>query len=128
MRPMMTLMTAKAPKILAPIVCLANGIGGRCPHSQRAVCPTGGLWPLKDCRGGREPALFHPQRHAHGGMGMAAHLEGTGAGKGFIKVLARGFLLGVEQPVDVDLVDEAVFVGEGECFTSSDGHFGRVEG
>ena len=61
-------------------------------------------------------------------MDVAAHLEGAAFGKGLINVLARGLLLGIEQTVDIDLMDETVLIGEGEGFVAIDGHFGGTKG
>ena len=60
---------------------------------------------------------------AHGGMDVATHLEGPGARKGFVKHFAGRLLLGIEQPIDIDLMDETVLVGEGDAFIAGDGDF-----
>src|SRR6185312_8414354 len=61
---------------------------------------------------------------------MAADLEGPGLCKGFGNILARVLLVAVEgetRPLDIDLVDEVVIVGEGQAFTAVDGDFGGTE-
>lgn len=67
-------------------------------------------------------------RHAHGGMDVAADLEGAGIGEGFVKILARRLLVGIEQSIDIDLMDEAVPVGEGQGLAAIDGDFTGVKG
>jgi len=64
----------------------------------------------------------------HSGVNMAAHLESTYRRKGFIKILTRRLLVGIEKSIDINLMYEAILIGESHCLATNYGDFGRMKG
>ena len=75
--------------------------------------------------------LLYVHHQPHLGVDVAADLEGSRRGKDFGNILARVPFVTVETeagPLRIDLVDEVVFIGEGQAFAAVDGDLARMKG
>src|SRR5690349_19071173 len=111
---MRMLIATKAANIFAPMLYLAI-TGQSTVNSGLSIRPSG-LWPLKGWERVPPKGLSDPHHQFHLGVDVAADLECSGLRKGFGNILARVLLVAVEGetwPLDINLVDEVVIVGEG---------------